>query len=235
MENQQISRQALTRLPLYLNYLHSISDSSSGAAQIAAPVNISATAIAEKLGLNQVQVRKDLSSVSNGGKPKIGYIIEDLIYDIEEALGYHESNVAALVGVGHLGYALLNYKGFEKSGLEIAAAFDCDPSLAGTYVGGAPVFSSDELESTITRLGVRIAILTLPEAVAQGVTDRLVGCGILAIWNFTSAHLTVPKMVLVQNENMATSLASLSRHLSEKLRGKTRQPAENNAETKLNI
>ncbi|NCB04373.1 MAG: redox-sensing transcriptional repressor Rex, partial [Clostridia bacterium] len=116
MTTQPISKQTLLRLPAYLNYLKQLVQ--TGAA------NVSATGIAEALGLNQVQVRKDLALVSDGGKPKTGYQIRELISDIERFLGYDNTNGAVLVGAGHLGRALLSYSGFKNYGLEMVAAFD---------------------------------------------------------------------------------------------------------------
>jgi len=210
MASVAMSKQALMRMPLYLNYLKSIRGRSC-------PVNISATTIADKLGLNQVQVRKDLSAISNGGKPKIGYVVDDLIFDIEEAMGYHKADTALLVGAGNLGKALLNYKGFADFGLEILLAFDRSPAVVGSEINGVRVLEMERLEEMCSRLGIRMGIITVPEDAAQLVASRMVAGGIRAIWNFTTAHLTVPSSVLVQNENMALSLAALSRHLADEL------------------
>ncbi|PWL50859.1 MAG: redox-sensing transcriptional repressor Rex [Clostridiales bacterium] len=211
MDGQPISKQALQRLPVYLNYLKSLPDND--------PVNISATAIAEALHLHDVQVRKDLAIVSTGGRPKIGYVTKDLIADLQRYLGYDNVENAVVVGAGNLGRALLSYDGFGAYGLNIVAAFDCDEALAGQTIRGKEIFSVAKLEDLCERLKIRIGIITAPAGAAQQLCDRLIRGGVLAIWNFAPVHLNVPEGVLVQNENMAASLALLSKHLSEKMCG----------------
>ncbi len=211
MDGQPISKQALQRLPVYLNYLKSLPDND--------PVNISATAISEALHLHDVQVRKDLAIVSTGGRPKIGYVTKDLIADLQRYLGYDNAENAVVVGAGNLGRALLSYEGFGAYGLNIVAAFDIDEALAGQTVRGKEIFLVAKLEDLCERLKIRIGIITVPAVAAQQMCDRLIRGGVLAIWNFAPVHLNVPEGVLVQNENMAASLALLSKHLSEKMCG----------------
>jgi redox-sensing transcriptional repressor len=134
---------------------------------------------------------------------------------MEEFLGFHNTNQAALVGVGSLGKALLSYKGFEQYGVEIVLAFDSDGRRVNTKTGGKPVFPMDKLENLCRRMNIHIGIITVPAEYAQEVCNRLVGGGVRAIWNFAPTHLTVPDHVLVQNENMAVSLAALSKYLYE--------------------
>lgn len=208
MSSKSVSRQTLERLPLYLSYLKALPKDS--------PDNISATIIAGALKLNHVQVRKDLAAVSSSGKPKIGYITEALIKEIEQFLGYDDTDDAVIVGAGKLGRALLDYDGFKGYGLNILAAFDIDESLVRTEANGKPVLPMDKLKDLCQRLKVHIGIITVPAKHAQEVCDILADCGILAIWNFAPVNLVVPDHILVQNENMASSLAILSNHLKEK-------------------
>ena len=167
----------------------------------------------------KVQVRKDLALVSDGGRPKIGYQRLGLVEDIEQFLGYDNTNDAVLIGAGKLGRALLGYSGFSEYGLNIVAAFDSDASVAGTDASGKPVLPLSALEDLCSRRKILIGILTVPAAAAQGVCDLLIRNGIKAIWNFAPTHLDVPPQILVQNENMATSLAVLSKHLSAQMKG----------------
>ena len=211
MERKEISKSVLKRLPGYLAYLKSIPDS-------AAP-NISATALANALGMGEVQVRKDLAMVSDGGRPKIGYRRESLIEDIEQFLGYDNTTDAVLIGAGKLGQALLDYKGFDAYGLNILAAFDLKPAINKTE-SGKPVLPMDKLESFCRGHKVLMGVITVPAANAQQVCDQLISSGIKAIWNFTNTHLDVPANILVQNENMATSLALLSMHLKTQIEKK---------------
>ena len=213
MGTQSISKQALQRLPVYLNYLNALPE--------VKPANISATAIAEALHLHDVQVRKDLAIVSSGGRPKVGYVTQNLIDDLRRFLGYDNSDNAVIVGAGNIGRALLQYDGFGDYGLNIVAAFDNDPSLVGRPINGKGVFPVEKLEDLCGRLKIRIGIIAVPAEAAQSVCDALIRGGVMAIWNFTQTHLNVPEHVLVQNENMAASLALLSKHLSEQMH---RQP-----------
>lgn len=204
-----ISKQTLQRLPYYLNYLHT--QHKNGVA------STSATLIAKALNLNNVLVRKDLALVSDGGRPKTGYVITGLIEDIEQFLGYDNVTEAVIVGAGHLGKALMSYGGFESYGLEIIAAFDADPSVIGLCINGKTVFDMDKMKNLCQRLNIHIGIITVGEEHAQQVCDTMVESGILAIWNFAPVHLNVPDRVIVQNENMASSLAVLSKHLEQRL------------------
>jgi len=123
-----------------------------------------------------------------------------------------------LVGAGHMGSALLSYRGFSEYGLEIVAAFDNCPGTIGRSIGGKPVLAMEKLPSLCRRLRAHIGIITVPSASAQDACDALVAGGVLAIWNFASAHLLVPEGILVYHENMAASLAALSQHLREAMR-----------------
>ena len=209
MQQKKVSKSVLKRLPGYLDYLKSLSENG--------PVHISATALANALGMGEVQVRKDLAMVSDGGRPKIGYVRQALIDDIEQFLGYDNTTDAVLLGAGKLGQALLDYKGFEEYGLNILAAFDTAPKTE-IAEGCKPIYHLDELEGFCRKHKVLMGIITVPSDYAQDVADRLVGCGIKAIWNFAPARLDVPANILVQQENMATSLAVLSMHLQAQIK-----------------
>lgn len=205
MEQGGISKLTLQRLPTYLTYLQSLPNDGGG--------TVSASSIASALGLGEVQVRKDLAAVSVAGKPKVGYRIDELRRDLEEFLGCGTRNRAVLVGVGNLGLALLSYGGFADYGLDIVAAFDKKSALVGTTVDGKPVLSIEELPAFLRRERVSIGILAVPGSAAQTCLNALIQGGVKAVWNFAPVHLTAPKGVLVQRENMASSLALLSYHL----------------------
>ncbi len=211
MERKDISKAVLKRLPGYLSYLKNTQDGAS--------THISATALANALGMGEVQVRKDLALVSDGGRPKVGYPREQLIDDIEQFLGYDNTTDAVLIGAGKLGQALLGYSGFEAYGLNILAAFDEKESACGT-VDGKPIYPMKQLEAFCKSNKVLMGIITVPTQYAQQVCDKLIACGIKAIWNFAPTHLEVPGNILVQHENMATSLAVLSMHLQAHIKEK---------------
>ena len=207
MQHKELSKAVLKRLPSYLSYLKSLPEDSY-------PF-ISATSIANALNMGEVQVRKDLAVVSKAGKPKVGYPRADLMENISRYLCYDNTTDAVLVGAGKLGQALLGYSGFEAYGLNILAAFDVAPQPS---VSEKPILSMDEMEKFCQNNNVHMGIITVPVEHAQQVCDRLIQCGIKAIWNFAPTHLDVPASTLVQNENMATSLAVLSMHLQAQMK-----------------
>ena len=203
MEQKNVSLQTLRRLPVYLHYLRTIQEQC---------VNISATAIADKLGLIDVQVRKDLASVSGSGRPKTGYNTLELLEQLERYLGCGSATSTVLVGAGNLGKALMAYSGFDDYGLKIVAAFDNNPALIGECVSGKPVYPMEKLNEICKKQNILVGIITVPAPVAQDVCDILVGNGVRAIWNFAPIILRVQPNVQVENENLASSLAVLSRH-----------------------
>lgn len=211
MERKEISKSVLKRLPGYLAYLKSLPEGTA--------TYISATALANALGMGEVQVRKDLAMVSDGGRPKIGYLRERLMEDISQFLGYDNTTDAILIGAGKLGQALMGYKGFQEYGLNILAAFDDNPAKEDP-TAKHPVYHISKLESYCRTHKVLMGIITVPGEYAQQVCDKLIASGIKAIWNFAPAHLDVPAGILVQHENMATSLAVLSMHLQAQMKDK---------------
>ncbi len=208
MEHQSITKQTLQRLPLYLNYLNGLNEKNV--------LFISSSTIAHALSFNDVVVRKDLASVCSYGKPRIGYPLTALKEALSTFLGYRDTTDAVLVGAGQLGRALIGYKGFKEFGLNIVAAFDAKES-AEPLPNDVPLFPVEKTSDLCTRLQVLIGIITTPDYAAQESADRLIEGGVLAIWNFTTAHLKVKEGILVQNENMAASLAILSNHLKDAL------------------
>ena len=192
---------SIRRLPSYLHIIRQ--------AQRDGDEYISGTLIAQELNLEPIQVRKDLAITSIVGKPKRGYPVAALVTAIEHFLGWDSIRNAVLVGVGNLGSALMGYPEFQFHGLKIMAAFDKDPAKIGTTVHGVPVLHIDNLESEIDRMGVKIAILTVPSAFAHETGELLVRSGITAIWNFTNVKLKVPERVVVQKEDLSSGYAML--------------------------
>ena len=201
---KNITSQTLSRLPIYFNYLVSLPEQRKKG-------NISATAIAEALGLNDVQVRKDLASVSSGGRPKVGYMTSELIGDIGKFLGFENHDKVVVAGMGNFGRAMLEYNGFEAYGFDIICGFDCNKERVGINVGGKPVRHIDELEDFCLKNDIRIGIITVPETAAQEVCDRMAEAGIKFILNFAAVHINAPKGVNVHNENISLTLAMLAR------------------------
>lgn len=202
---KEVSEATLRRLPFYHHYLKQLEE--DGVEEI------SSAKIAKFLGFKTIQVRKDIEFTNVEGKPKRGYNLKNLITHIEKFLGFYTNNEAVLVGAGHLGYSLLGYRGFKEYGLDIVAAFDNNPDKIGKYIHHKRVFSIDKIEDFIKKRKIQLGILTVPANVAQSLADRMVKCGIKAIWTFAPTKIKVPKNVIVQHENLASSLAVLSQKM----------------------
>lgn len=207
MKANQITRATLGRLPLYLNYLKQIESSGT--------TSISATTIAKALSLGEVQVRKDLASVSGAGKPKVGYESSDLIKRLEDILGSNSITSAVLVGAGKLGRALLDYNGFEEFGIKIIAAFDSNDEVIRFSKTSKDILPISTLSEYCIANNVKLGIITVGQGSAQQVCNMMEQSGIKAIWNFAPCNLEVSDGILVKNENLALSLAHLSNQLSK--------------------
>lgn len=204
MKNQYISQATLKRLPQYLRIIKD--------KKIENVKNISSTEIANFLRLNPIQVRKDLALVSRGdGKPGVGFNIDELIEDLENVLNPNNITDAIIVGAGKLGQALLNYKGFENN-LNILMAFDNDKNKCDNE----KIFFIEEMENIITKMNIQIGIITVPKENAQNICDKMINCGVKAIWNFAPTNLKVPENIIVKNEDLSTSLLILLKKLREK-------------------
>ena len=186
------------------------------------PSNISSTVISAALGIHDVQVRKDLAAVSDKGKPKTGYVTKDLIVDLEHFLGHDNYTDAVIVGAGNLGKAFLSYENFKSYGLKIVAAFDSDPELIGQEINKVPILDAAKIANICERLNIRIGIIAAPAHCAQEVCDQLVKSGVRAIWNFAPTTLNLPKNIIVKNEDVAASLAVLTRQLAQSIAEETK-------------
>ena len=175
MKANQITRATLGRLPLYLNYLKQIESSGT--------TSISATTIAKALSLGEVQVRKDLASVSGAGKPKVGYESSDLIKRLEDTLGSNSITSAVLVGAGKLGRALLDYNGFEEFGIKIIAAFDSNDEVIRFSKTSKDILPISTLSEYCIANNVKLGIITVGQGSAQQVCNMMEESGIKAIWN----------------------------------------------------
>ena len=205
------SKATIARLPIYLRFLRDKLK--------AGEKNVSSTVIADELRLNSVQVRKDLALISSAsGKPKLGFDILDLIESIESFLGLRNTHDAVLCGVGSLGSTLLKYEGFRNYGLNIVAAFDINPAVVGSKINGVPVLAYDDMVSAVRRLNVQVGIITVPKSAAQGVVDTMAQSGIRAVWSFAPTHLNIPDGMAVKYEDLAASLALLTKQLEDTLK-----------------
>jgi redox-sensing transcriptional repressor len=159
--------------------------------------------------MEPIQVRKDLAITGIFGKPQKGYPVDSLLAAIEGFLGWDTLQDAVLVGVGNLGSALLGYREFNLHGLAISAAFDTDRRKIGALIHGVKIMNVRTMDIQIPRLGIKIAVVTVPADAAQETADILVKAGIEGIWNFTGVKLLVPDHVAVQNEDISSGFAML--------------------------
>jgi len=200
-----VSEPTLKRLPLYHRFLKEW--------EATGRETVSCTDIGFDLDLDPTQIRKDLESVGIVGRPRIGYVLANVTEGLEQFLGWKNINDAFLVGAGSMGSALLGYHKFEQCGLKIVAAFDLDPSKIGSRIHGKHVLVLNKLPDLARRMHVLLGIITVPAPEAQSVADLMVSGGIRAIWNFAPIRLRVPETIIVHNEDLYCSLASLSQKL----------------------
>lgn len=201
-DRPDIPRKTIYRLSIYLRCLARLRENSIG--------TVSSEALAKAAGVKSTQLRKDLAYFGTFGTRGLGYDVADLSRRISDELGTSSLQPVILVGVGNLGLALLSYRGFEKEGFEIVAAFDTAPQRKRDKEIKQPILEMDELSRFINEHGVKMAILSVPAAVAQSVANRLIEAGISGILNFAPMVLTVPEDVMVNNVNLAIELENLS-------------------------
>ncbi len=180
-----------------------------------AALSITSAEIAAALDIDPTQVRKDFAAIGILGIGHVGFDVCEVCRAIRIVLGFDKKYEAVLIGTGHLGGALLAYPGFSKSGLRIGAAFDNDKRRLGRRIAGCTIRSIKTMTAFVKRRQVRLAILTTPAEVSQGLTDRLVAAGVKAIWNFTPTKLHVPEDVLVRQEHISRGLSEIAYHLKE--------------------
>jgi redox-sensing transcriptional repressor len=210
ISGSSIPEPSLRRLPQYHHYLAELQ--SRGVSLV------SCSTIGRDLKCIPVQVRKDLQFTGIIGKPRVGYSVAELVLAIEAFLGWNNVNEALLVGAGNLGTAILGHERFSRFGLQVVAAFDIDPSKVGQYIYGKAVLPLDEMAELVQRMNIHLGIITTPAEVAQTVADEMVKAGIQAIWNFAPVKLNVPEHMIVHNEDLYSSLASLSCKLAKRFR-----------------
>ena len=198
----EIPRKTIYRLSIYLRCLARLRDNGIG--------TVSSEALAKAAGVKSTQLRKDLACFGTFGTRGLGYDVAELSKKIAEELGTSRLQPVILVGAGHLGLALLSYRGFEKEGFEIVAAFDAEPGRKREKEIKQPIYGMDKLPSFVKKQSVKMAILTVPAAAAQEVANRLVEAGISGILNFSPMVLSVPEKVMVNNVNLAIELENLS-------------------------
>jgi redox-sensing transcriptional repressor len=198
----EIPRKTIYRLSIYLRCLARLRENGIG--------TVSSEALAKAAGVKSTQLRKDLACFGTFGTRGLGYDVAELSQKIADELGTSRLQPVILVGAGHLGLALLSYRGFENEGFEIVAAFDAEPGRKREKEIKQPIYGMDNLSSFVKKQNVKMAILTVPAAAAHEVANRLVQAGITGVLNFSPIVLSVPEKVMVNNVNLAIELENLS-------------------------
>ena len=196
MKKQNVSDAVIRRLPRYYRYLDDL--------HLKGSVRISSSTLGEKMGITASQIRQDLSCFGEFGQQGYGYNVE-------------ERHRIIVVGMGNLGRALIQNFHFNDAGFLLEAAFDVSPDLVGREIAGIPVLNCTELERFIPVHKPDVAVLTVPQAAAQQMADRLIGLGIRGFWNFTNVELSSDeKNVRFEDVHFADSLLTLSYRITER-------------------
>lgn len=201
MTDKKIPRATAKRLPLYYRYLKYLFASGK--------TKVSSADLSEAVKIDSATIRRDFSYFGALGKRGYGYDVEDLMNFFSKQLNQEQLTHVALVGVGHLGRALLNYNFQSQNSIRISAGFDIDEEIVNTIYEGVPIYHTDDLADQISAQKLEIAIITVPGTYAQNVADQLVESGIKGIMNFTPVRLSVPESVRVLNVDLSNELQSL--------------------------
>lgn len=201
MSNKKIPRATARRLPIYYRYLTVLLSANKQ--------RVSSTELSEAVQVDSATIRRDFSYFGELGKRGYGYDVANLLKFFKGILHQDSLVSVALVGVGSLGSALLNYNFHQDTNLRISAAFDTKPEFANTIKSGIPIYPAEEMTTQLQEQQIDVVILTVPGTKAQKVTDQLVEAGVKGILNFTPVRLSVPKDVQVQNIDLTNELQTL--------------------------
>ena len=207
-QKKAISDAVIERLPLYYRDLLLLQDAGIDI--------ISSEKLGERLGITPEQIRKDLTCFGAFGKKGVGYYVSELCQQIVEIIGLQQHWKIGIAGIGHLGWALANYKTFGRLGFRTTGLFDVDHRIIGQNVGGVEVTPISEMGEVIQREGIQIGIITTPAAVAQQVADQMVAAGIRGILSFAPLRLTVPDGISASPEDLSIGLSRISYYLTNK-------------------
>ncbi len=205
---RRIPEATVARLPIYYRALLETAEAGVG--------TISSERLATLAGVNAAKVRKDLSYLGSYGTRGVGYEVDHLVHEISRELGLTQDWPVVIVGIGNLGHALANYRGFGARGFRVAALVDADPGKSSRKVGGLPVDGLDSLADVVAERDVTIGIIATPAGAAQEVADRLVEAGIRSILNFAPAVVSVPEGVSLRKVDLAIELQILSFYQSRR-------------------
>lgn len=191
-------------IPRILNYLKVIQQ-----LERENKITILSEELSRMTNISAVLVRKDLANFGKFGQPGTGYDVFRLKNYLLDIIGGKEMCNLAIVGVGNLGSALLNYKGFEEEGLKFVAAFDREEGKVGKICGNVIVEHINNIKESVKKNNVHIGIIAVPADSAQVITDKLIKAGIFSILNFAHVAITVPQEVTLRNVDLAIELKAL--------------------------
>ena len=201
MTLQNIPKATAKRLPIYYRYLNMLSD--------AGKKRVSSNELAEAVKVDSATIRRDFSYFGALGKRGYGYDVENHLEFFKKTLNQDKLTNVALIGVGNLGHALLNFNFHKSNNVRINAAFDINEEITGTIQSGVPIYPMEDMKEQLKIQQIEIVILTVPANVAQGVTNDLIEVGVKGILNFTPLRISVPESVLVQNVDLTNELQTL--------------------------
>jgi redox-sensing transcriptional repressor len=201
-EEKNVPVAVLKRVPVYYRFLNDLSAKGI--------TRISSTELAAKVGITASQLRQDLSWFGSFGQQGYGYRVTDLLGEVRRILGLNHLHQLVLVGIGHLGRAISNYRNFKQRGFEIEALFDNDPQVTGEIVNGLIVRDIVALPDYLKHNPIDIGVITVPAVSAQVCAEMLVAGGVKGIWSFAPFALKVPADVVVEHVHLGESLLVLS-------------------------
>lgn len=199
LDQTKIPQATAKRLPLYYRFLSNLHNQGKQ--------RVSSKELSEAVKVDSATIRRDFSYFGALGKKGYGYNVNYLLTFFRKTLDQDEMTKVALIGVGNLGTAFLNYNFTKNNNTKIEMAFDTDPSKVKNNIGGVPVYHIDDLEKKMK--GISVAILTVPAGAAQAIAERLIAAGVVGILNFTPARITVPENVRVHHIDLAVELQAL--------------------------
>ena len=203
----EVPEVVISRLPQYVRILSQLLEAGQDVTN--------SQQLGEQLQVTPAQIRKDLSYFGRFGKQGRGYVVHDLLRELKQILGLNSEWNVAVVGVGRLGNAILNYPGFNPDGFHLVAAFDNNMANVGREVGGVCVQPIGEMAQTVAERNISIAIVAVPSAHTQTVIDQLVECGVRAILNYAPINAQVPLGVRVRSIDPVLALQSMTYYLTD--------------------
>jgi len=199
---RRIPEATVARLPVYRRTLVELAEAKT--------TTVSSERLADLAGVNAAKVRKDLSYLGSYGTRGVGYDVEYLLYQISRELGLTQEWPVAIVGIGNLGHALANYRGFTARGFRVVGLFDADPAKIGEPVGDLVIEPLDAIPRAVATTGIAIGIIATPAGAAQDVADLLVAAGVNSILNFAPTVISVPDHVSLRKVDLSIELQILS-------------------------